>query len=44
MEIIEGDRNNFDKFQNSLRKLIKDTYFKNSIVGEFIEIKQHESD
>jgi len=34
--IIKGDRNNFDKFQNHLRKLIEDTYFKNSIVLKVI--------
>jgi predicted HTH transcriptional regulator len=38
--IFTGERENFDKFQNYLRKLIRDNYFKNSIVGELIEIKR----
>jgi predicted HTH transcriptional regulator len=41
---IKGDRNNFDKVQNHLRKLIQNTYFKNSIVQQLIEIKRSQID
>jgi predicted HTH transcriptional regulator len=42
--LLTGDRANFDKFQNKLRKLIRDTYFKNYIVEKLIEIKQNKID
>jgi hypothetical protein len=37
---LMGDRENFDKFRNHLQKLIRDRYFKNSIVEEHIEIER----
>jgi predicted HTH transcriptional regulator len=40
--LLGGDRNNFDKFQNYLRNQIQNKYFRNSIVGELIEIKRYE--
>ena len=37
---LEGDRENFDKFKNHLRKLIKDKFFQNAMVWEFIDIER----
>ena len=42
--ILGGDRANFDKFENHVRKLIQDVYFKNSIVGELVERKRYDID
>jgi hypothetical protein len=41
---LPGNRENFDKFRNYLMKLIKDKYFLNSIVLEFLEAGRHEID
>ncbi|MGC1929024.1 MAG: ATP-binding protein [Candidatus Nitrosopolaris sp.] len=41
---LPGERENFDKFQNYLRMLIRNKYFKNSIVEQLIEIKRSEID
>lgn len=37
---LKGDRENFDKFRSHLRKLIKDKYFQNAIVWDFIGIER----
>ena len=39
---LSGDRGDFDKFRNHLQKLIRDRYFKNSIVEEHINIQRHD--